>query len=74
MPVVGGGGLNRYAAGAKQYGILGSPTRGPVDPMGYKERDANARNKRNALLRLMKAKQSGNYSSPDFMRKVPGRG
>lgn len=56
-----GTGFNPYAAGQKVYG--GGrlfPTIGPVDKSGYRTRDRAARARRNALLRRMKAIQSGN--------------
>lgn len=60
--------FNSYAAGNKVYGFgRSNPTNGPVDQLGYKERDAQ-RLRRNALLRRMKAQQSGNYMSSDWLR------
>lgn len=62
--------MNPYAAGNKVYnGTRSNPTMGPVDPLGYKERDAKTKLRRNALLRRLKAQQYGNYSSPDSLRK-----
>lgn len=59
---------NSYAAGNKVYGGgRPMPTMGPVDPMGYKERD-RLRIARNAALRRLKAMDSGNFMSADFMR------
>lgn len=64
-------GINPYAAGGKIYGGGRSfPTMGPVDPMGYKERDNKASARRNAILRRMQAKQSGKYGSADALREV----
>lgn len=64
-------GINPYAVGNKIYGGGRSfPTMGPVDPMGYRERDAKASARRSAVLRRMQAQQSGNYGSADAMRKV----
>lgn len=65
----GGGGFRPYAAGNKVYGGGRSmPTIGPVDPLGYKERDALTAAKRNALLNRLKAQQSGNFMSPQWLR------
>lgn len=67
----GKSGINPYAAGDKIYGAGRSfPTMGPVDPMGYKERDAKASARRNAILRRLQAKQSGKYASADALRTV----
>jgi hypothetical protein len=64
---------NAYAAGNKIYGIGGrsAPTKGKVDKSGYLERDAVVRLKRNALLRRLKAGQSKNYMSPDYLGGNP---
>jgi hypothetical protein len=49
-----------YLVGNKIYGGGRSfPTMGPVDKLGYAERDANHRARRNALLRQMKANAKG---------------
>lgn len=57
-----------YAAGNKVYGAgRSNPTSGPVDKLGYRERDAATRLKRNAMLRRMKAGQAGNLNSPDYL-------
>jgi hypothetical protein len=60
---------NPYAAGTKRYGPLGRdyPTSGPVDKSGYRTRDAGAQNKRNAMLRKLKAQQKGKYASSDYL-------
>lgn len=61
--------FNPYAVGNKIYGGGRSfPTSGPVDPQGYRERDLQTKARRNALLRRMKAQQSGNYLSADYLR------
>jgi hypothetical protein len=61
--------FNPFAAGNKVYGGGRSfPTMGPVDRMGYRERDARVRLRRNALLRRLKAGQSKNYMSSDWLR------
>jgi hypothetical protein len=57
---VGGGGINRYSAGSKVYGSgRSNPTSGPVDPMGYRQRDLTAAARRNAILARLKAQQTG---------------
>lgn len=57
-----------YAAGYKMYGGgRSNPTNGPVDKAGYQQRDILNRAKRDALLRRMKAEQSGDYASSAFM-------
>lgn len=64
-------GINPYAAGDKIYGGgRPFPTSGPVDPLGYRERDAKATARRNAILRRMRANQSGKYASADSLREV----
>lgn len=61
--------FNKYAAGRKVYGGgRDAPNIGPVDKMGYKERDALKR--RNAILRRMQASQQGKYMSPNYMRRT----
>lgn len=48
-----------YAAGNKVYGGGRSfPNRGAVDKLGYRERDAATRLRRNAMLRRLKAKKN----------------
>lgn len=58
-----------YAAGNKVYGFgQNSPhSGGGLDPLGYKERDATVRLKRNAMLRRLKAGQQGKFMSPDYL-------
>lgn len=61
--------FNKYAAGAKRYGMgRDAPNIGRSDPLGYRERDAKARRRRNMLLRRLKASQSGRYMSSDYLR------
>jgi hypothetical protein len=43
---------------------------GPVDKLGYKERDAKSKARRDAILRRMKAKSTGKYASADALRTV----
>lgn len=60
-----------YAVGNRIYGGGRSfPTMGPVDPMGYRERDLQASARRDAVLRKLKSMQSGNYASADALRAV----
>lgn len=60
-----------YAVGEKIYGGGRSfPTMGPVDRMGYKERDAVSAARRDAVLRRLQAVQGGKTASADAMRKV----
>jgi hypothetical protein len=59
---------NAYAAGNKVYGSgRSNPTMGPVDKLGYRERDASVRLKRNAMLRRLKAGAQGNYMNADWL-------
>lgn len=70
---VNGGGYEPYAAGNKHYGGGRSfPTNGPVDPSGYRERDAMAQARRNAILRQIQSKQSGNYRAAGTPRPIGG--
>ena len=60
-----------YLVGNKVYGGGRSfPTMGPVDKLGYAERDAKATARRAALLRQMKVNVKGNYMSADSLRSV----
>lgn len=62
-------GFNNYAAGRKQYGGGRSmPTVGAVDKSGYRVRDLTQNTRKNAILRRLKAMQSGNYMQPDALR------
>lgn len=55
-----GGGFSSYAAGNKTYGGGRSmPTLGPVDPLGYRERDLKLKARQNALLRYGQKRQVG---------------
>lgn len=65
--------FNKYAAGNKVYGSgRSNPTMGPVDPLGYRERDGKHRSRRNAMLRRMKAKQGNRYMSSDWLGSQNG--
>jgi hypothetical protein len=66
--------FNPYAAGAKVYGAgRSNPTSGPVDKLGYKERDLATAARRNAILRRLKAMQAGKFMTPDYLRNPYGR-
>lgn len=63
------GAFNSYAAGNKVYGGGRSfPTMGPVDKLGYRERDAKTKARRNALLRRMQAGQAGKEMSSPWLK------
>jgi hypothetical protein len=60
-----------YAAGNKIYGGgRDAPNIGPVDPMGHRTRDLKYQARRSALLRRLKAQQSGNFGSSDVGRQI----
>ncbi len=66
----GGGGFNRYAGGRKQYGAgRPFPTMGRVDPLGYKERDADANAQRDEMLKRIRAGLMGRFASADYNRR-----
>lgn len=72
-------GFTPYSAGAKTYGSgRSAPNVGASDKKGYRERDNKASSMRNALLRRLQARQSGNYASADAQRPTrnlyPGPG
>lgn len=61
--------FNPYAVGNKVYGAGRSfPTMGPVDKLGYRERDLKAKAYRNAVLRRLKASNKKSYASADWLR------
>jgi hypothetical protein len=65
-------GFNPYAAGQKRYGASArsAPNVGPTgSPEGYDMRERKNNARRNAMLRKMKAKQSGRHMSSDALRK-----
>lgn len=66
--------FNKYAAGRKVYGAgRDAPNVGPVGAagaVGYKERDLQMKARKNAMLRKLKAQQSGRYMSSDWLRNV----
>jgi len=60
--------FNSYAVGHKVYGGgRDFPNSGPVDKLGYRERDRKTRARRNALLRRLKAGQGKKYMSKDWL-------
>lgn len=62
---------NPYTVGAKVYGGGRSfPTSGPVDPMGYRERDAVIKARMNAIKRRQKRMKVGEFMSADYLRSV----
>ena len=62
-----------YAAGPKMYGLgTYNPTSGPVDKVGYKQRDRNTQARKNAVLRRLQASQAGNHMQPDVLRAQGG--
>lgn len=62
-------GFNSYAAGNKLYGGSGrsNPTMGPVDKLGYSERDRLQRARQNAIIARLKAMQSGDFMSSPYL-------
>lgn len=69
-------GFNKFAAGSKVYnGGSSAPTMGPVDPAGYAERDLKyrTRQKNNAILRRLQARQGKNYMSSANLSAPSGR-
>lgn len=64
-------GINPYTVGNKVYGGGRSfPTMGPVDKLGYQERDLKATARRDAILRRLKSNARGDYMSADSQRQV----
>lgn len=62
------GDTQKYATGNKIYGGgRSNPTSGPVDKMGYRERDLKTSGRKNAMLRRMKANRRGKFMSSDSM-------
>jgi hypothetical protein len=52
--------FNRYAAGAKRYGMLRDmPNIGPVDPIGYEERDRKVAARKAAVQRRLQMMKEG---------------
>lgn len=62
---------NPYTVGNKVYGGGRSfPTSGPVDPMGYRERDAVIKARMNAIKRRQKRMKVHDFMSSDYLRRV----
>lgn len=62
---------NPYTVGDKVYGGGRSfPTSGPVDPMGYRERDAVIKARMNAIKRRQKRMKMQDYLSADYLRSI----
>jgi hypothetical protein len=60
-----------YSAGNKIYGGgRDAPNIGPVDPTGHNERDLKYQARRTAMLRRLKAIQSGDFMSSDAQRSI----
>lgn len=67
----GGAGYNEYAVGRKFYGGgRSNPTSGPVDPLGYRERDAVTKARRAAMLKRLRAGFTKNYGSAAYLRDL----
>jgi hypothetical protein len=66
--------FNEYATGVRRYGLEGrdNPNGGMVDPMGYKERDAKHRARKNAIMNRLKAKKQGRLFSSENLGEVKG--
>jgi hypothetical protein len=63
--------VSPYAVGNKVYGGgRPMPNIGPVDRMGYAERDAKASARRDAIERRMKANAKGDFASSDSIKVV----
>lgn len=60
-----------YTAGNKVYGGgRDAPNFGPVDSMGYKERDLKYQARRDAMLRRLEAIKKKNFMSADVGRII----
>lgn len=60
-----------YAAGRRMYGMgRDFPTAGTVDKIGYRERDALANARKDAVIRRMKAQSQGRMMQPDVLRRL----
>jgi hypothetical protein len=60
--------FNSYAAGNKIYGGgRSAPNIGPVDKLGYRERDAATKLKRNAMLRRLKSNLKQNFMNQNSL-------
>ena len=70
MQNIGGAGFNKYAAGAKRYGmgIVGPNTGMKLKKEGYLERSAQQRAKNAAMLKWVQGKRGARYFA-----KPPGQ-
>jgi hypothetical protein len=61
--------IEQFGAGRKVYrgGSTSPHSGGGLDPIGYKERDARTRMRRNSLLRRMKAANTQNYMNENWL-------
>ena len=61
--------FNPYGAGPKVYGSgRSAPNIGRTSsPEGYRERDLKGKARRNAMLKRLKAIQSGRFMSPEYL-------
>ncbi len=60
-----------YAAGDKIYGGgRSAPNIGPVNAMGYRERDLKYQARRTAMQRRLEALKDKNFMSPDVGREI----
>lgn len=70
------GGFQPYAAGNKRYGASGrdAPNIGPTaNRVGYAERDAEAKRKREVMLKKMQSMQGNAYMRSPYLRNTrPG--
>lgn len=60
---MGGAGFNKYAAGAKRYGIgiVGPNTGMKLNKEGYRERSATQRARNAAMLKYIQGKRGARY-------------
>lgn len=67
MSMIGGAGFNKYAAGAKRYGIgvVGPNTGMKLEREGYKERSMRQRAKNAAMLKWIQGRKGARgYAKP----------
>lgn len=65
------GQFNPYSAGRKMYGAgRDFPTIGMNDKSGYRMREMVASARKSAVMRRMKALQSGRIIQPDVLRRL----
>lgn len=73
-PVAGNSLTSNYSAGTKRYGAGRSmPNIGPVsDLLGYAQRDNENQARRNALLRRLRAQDTGNPMNLGYLNYATG--